>query len=73
MSKVQEEFERYRLYSRQDGIQDKEVVNELMLLSGALDKDMNLTNDEGMKTSFKDALLTLKNSEEINTHRATLL
>ena len=44
----------------------KEVVKEL-LLSGALDKDMNLTNDEGNKTSFKEALLTLKNSEETNT------
>ena len=31
------------------------------------DKDMNLTNEEGTKTSFKDALYTLKNSEEIIT------
>ena len=44
----------------------KEVVKEL-LLSGALDKDINLTNDEGNKTSFKESLLTLKNSEETNT------
>ena len=43
----------------------KEVVKEL-LLTGALDKDMNLTNEEGTKTSFKEALLTLKNSEEFN-------
>jgi hypothetical protein len=43
----------------------KEVVKE-MFISGALDKDMNLTEDNGTKISFKEALLTLKSSEELN-------
>jgi hypothetical protein len=42
-----------------------EFVKEL-LLKGALDKDLNLTNEEGKKTSLKEALLTLKTSEETN-------
>jgi hypothetical protein len=37
-----------------------------MLLIGALDKDMHLTDEEGAKRSFKEALMTLKNSEELN-------
>ena len=41
----------------------KDLVKE-MLISGALDKDMNLTEDSGTKISLKDALLTLKKSEE---------
>ena len=43
----------------------KEAVKE-MLLIGALDKDMHLTDEEGAKRSFKEALMTLKNSEELN-------
>ena len=38
----------------------KEAFKEL-LITGALHKDMNLTDEEGAKKSFKEALLTLKN------------
>ena len=50
----------------------KEVVKE-MLNKGVLDKDMLLTDDEGAKRSFKEALMALKQAEELEATQATLL
>ena len=35
---------------------------------GILDKDMFLTEEEGAKKSFKDALMALKTAEELESH-----
>ena len=39
-----------------------------MLNKGVLDKDMLLTDDEGAKRSFKEALMALKQAEELEAH-----
>ena len=60
-----------QLFSATDGLtmekkEPIEIIKEL-LIKGALDKDLCLTDkDGGKKTSLKEALLNIKSNEEMN-------